>query len=155
MGGPFDSRNALIGLVDETTRLTGRFKSAFAEAQRVGGLGLSESTVLNAVVEATRPPTVPQIGRSLGHPRQFIQRAVKSLVVRGLIEAFPNPDHKRAVLLSATESGIALKRESDARADATAAALLEVMDLELIRATTHSLRAIRQKLETQLRRPTK
>ena len=99
MDGPFDSRNALVGLVDEIARLNGRLKSAFAASRRAVGLGDSEIMVLNAVVEAERPPTVAQIGRSLGHPRQIIQRAANSLVADGLIETRPNPDHKRAALL--------------------------------------------------------
>ena len=69
MDGQFDSRNALIGLVDEVTRLSGRLKSTFAASRREAGLNESEMMVLNAVVEASRPPTVPQIGRSMGQPR--------------------------------------------------------------------------------------
>ena len=62
----FDSRHPLVGLSDELIRLNGRMKALFAGARRPEGLNDSESTVLNAVVEADRPPTVPQIGRSLG-----------------------------------------------------------------------------------------
>ena len=71
MRGKFDSRHPLIGLSDELIRLNGRLKGRFAGARRSEGLGDSELTVLNAVVEADRPPTVPQIGRSLGQPRQI------------------------------------------------------------------------------------
>jgi DNA-binding MarR family transcriptional regulator len=110
------SRHPLVGLIDETSRLNGRLKSLFAEARRGAGLGDSELAVLSAVVEAERPPTVPQIGRSFGQPRQQIQRAANSLMGAGLIEAIPNPDHKRASLLRATESGISLKRRADAPA---------------------------------------
>src|SRR5689334_19396250 len=120
MDGQFDSRNALIGLVDEVTRLSGRLKSTFAASRREAGLNESEMTVLNSVVEARTPPTVPQIGRSMGQPRQLIQRAANSLIEAGLLEAAPNPDHKRAVLLRATEQGMTLKREADARAEAIA-----------------------------------
>jgi DNA-binding MarR family transcriptional regulator len=151
MEGRFDSRNPLISLVDETTRLNGRFRSAFAESRRMGGLGTSDAMVLNAVVEAEHLPTVPQIGRSLGHPRQTIQHAVNALVARGLIETVSNPDHIRAVLLRATEKGVALKREADARADAIAQALSESVDLDRARSATQSLRIIRKQLEAQLR----
>ena len=99
-------RHPLTSLVDELARLHGRFKSAFAAARDETGLGSTELLVLNAVVEAERPPTVPQIGRSFGQPRQLVQRAANSLIARGLIEAAPNPDHKRAVLLRATEAGL-------------------------------------------------
>lgn len=151
MDGPFDSRNPLVGLVDEVARLNGRLKSTFAASRRSIGLGESEIMVLNAVVEAERPPTVAQIGRSLGHPRQLIQRAANSLVADGMIETTSNPDHKRAVLLVPTEAGTALKRRADATADATAADLSAHVDMEAVREATRALRAVRRHLETRLR----
>ena len=151
MQGKFDSRHPLVGLSDELIRLNGRLKGMFAGARRSEGLGDSELTVLNAVVEADRPPTVPQIGRSLGQPRQLIQRAANSLMDAGLIEAEPNPDHKRAVLLRATEQGIALKREIDGRADAIAEVVAAEIDAEIVHQATSALRTIRKQLEARLR----
>jgi DNA-binding MarR family transcriptional regulator len=151
MHGKFDSRHPLAGLSDELIRLGGRMKALFAEARRPAGLGDSEMAVLNAVVEADRPPTVPQIGRSFGQPRQLVQRAANSLMAAGLIAAEPNPDHKRAVLLRATEQGTKLKREMDARADAIAAELGDGLDAEVVREATTALRTIRKQLEVRLR----
>jgi DNA-binding MarR family transcriptional regulator len=151
MHGKFDSRHPLVGLSDELIRLNGRLKGMFAGARRSEGLGDSELTVLNAVVEADRPPTVPQIGRSLGQARQLVQRAANSLMAAGLIEAEPNPDHKRAVLLRATAEGTALKRGIDARADAIAGDVAEGMDADVVHAATAALRTIRKQLEAQLR----
>lgn len=108
--------------------------------------------VLNAVVEAERPPTVPQIGRSFGHPRQLVQRAANALIAAGLIEAVPNPDHKRASLLRATDKGLALKREIDAHADARATQVAKGLDAEAIRAAARALGEIRRGLEVQLRK---
>lgn len=151
MDGKFESRHPLVGLSDELIRLNGRLKSLFAGARRPEGLGDSEMTVLNAVVEADRPPTVPQIGRSLGQPRQLVQRATNSLMAAGLIEAEANPDHKRAVLLRATGQGTALKREIDARADAIADEIAGGLDADAVRAAAAGLRAIRKQLEAGLR----
>lgn len=151
MDGKFDSRHPLVGLVDELTRLSGRLKSTFADARKTRGLGDSELMVLNAVVEADRPPTVPQIGRSFGHPRQLVQRAANALAEQGLIETRANPDHKRAALLCATEAGIAVKREIDARADDIAAGLSAALDPAATRDTTRALRQIRKQLEATLR----
>ena len=151
MDGPFDSRNPLVGLVDEVARLNGRLKSTFAASRRVIGLGESEIMVLNAVVEAERAPTVAQIGRSLGHPRQIIQRAANSLIAEGLIETAPNPDHKRAVLLMPTDAGTALKRKADVTADAVAEDLCAHVDMAVVREATQALRAVRRHLETRLR----
>ena len=151
MHGKFDSRHPLVGLSDELIRLNGRLKSLFHAPRREAGLGDSELGVLNAVVEAERAPTVPQIGRSFGQPRQLVQRAANSLIEAGLLEALPNPDHKRAVLLRATARGVALKREIDREADARAAELAGQMDAASIRAATAALGEIRRQLETQLR----
>lgn len=151
MNGKSESRPPLVGLSDELIRLNGRLKSMFAGARRSGGLGDSELTVLNAVVEADRFPTVPQIGRSLGQPRQLVQRAATSLVAAGLVEAVPNPDHKRAMLLRATAQGIALKRDIDARADAIAQDIAGDIDAELTCRATAALRQIRKDLEARLR----
>lgn len=151
MSGRFDSRHPLAGLSDELIRINGRLKSLFAGARRSEGLNDSELAVLNAVVEADRPPTVPQIGRSFGQSRQLVLRAANSLVAAGLIEAEPNPDHKRAVLLRPTGRGLAMKREIDARADAIAADVGSEVDPRTIRAATAALREIRKQLEAQLR----
>ena len=151
MSGRFDSRHPLIGLMDEFHRLGGRLKSAFAEARRDVDLGESEMLVLTAVVEGERAPTVSQIGRSLGQPRQIVQRAANALVAAGLIKTAPNPDHKRAPLLAATAAGTALKRQADARAETIAEALSAGLDLDAACRLSDGLRAFRQELEAQLR----
>ncbi|MDE8653519.1 MarR family winged helix-turn-helix transcriptional regulator [Novosphingobium album (ex Liu et al. 2023)] len=147
----FASRHPLVGLVDETSRLHGRLKSAFAAARQSVGLGPSESMVLNAVVEAERPPTVAQIGRSLGFPRQIVQRAANALRDAGLLEAADNPDHKRAALLVPTERGIALKRQADAMADAIAEELIPALDMQDVHEAIEALHKIRKQLEARLR----
>jgi len=151
LDGKFDSRHPLVGLVDETSRLTGRLKSVFAESRQSVGLNDSEIMVLNAVVEADQPPTVAQIGRSLGHARQLIQRAANSLRDAGLIELADNPDHKRAPLLLPSDEGIALKRETDSRAEEIAEQLMPALDENGVREATVALRALRKQLETRLR----
>lgn len=151
MHGPFDSRHPLVGLVDETSRLNGRLKSLFAQSRQSVGLSESEIMVLNAVVEAERAPTVAQIGRSLGHARQLIQRAANSLVDAGLAETADNPDHKRAPLLKPTAKGIALKRKADAKAEAIAEELIPALGMDDVRQATKALRAIRKQLEARLR----
>lgn len=143
--------NPLIGLIDGTARLQGRLKGAFADSRLSTNLGETELTVLNAVTEAPSPPTVPQIGRALGHPRQVIQRAANSLTAAGLIEARDNPDHKRAVLLMPTAIGITLKQEANRRADAIAADLLTGVDAKLVAEATRLLEAVRHQIEAHLR----
>lgn len=151
MHGTSDKHGALIALVDEVTRLHGRLKTAFSPVRRSLGIGQSELTVLTAVVAAERPPTVPQIGRSIGSPRQLIQRAANILVDGGLIEQIPNPDHKRAALLVPTKAGIALKHKADLKAREIAAALARQIDLDELRAANRSLAAVRRIMEAKVR----
>jgi DNA-binding MarR family transcriptional regulator len=143
--------NPLIGLIDATSRLRGRLKSAFAGSAEDLGLSEMEMTVLNAVTGSPSPPTVPQIGRALGHPRQVIQRAANSLADAGLIEPLPNPDHKRAVLLLATENGRALKRQADARGQEIATRLLRSVDPALVITANELLETLRLQLDAHFR----
>jgi DNA-binding MarR family transcriptional regulator len=132
-------------------RLGARLSGAFASAKRDVGLSDSEFLVLNAVVEAERPPTVPRIGRSLGRPRQLVQRAADALEAAGLIRTVSNPDHKRAVLLIAEKKGIAIKRRVDACADRIAESLGTDLDLEKADTTVNALRMLRKQIEARLR----
>jgi DNA-binding MarR family transcriptional regulator len=143
--------NPLIGLIDTTSRLRGRLKSAFAASAADLGLSEMEVTVLNAVTGAGTPPTVPQIGRALGHPRQVIQRAANALVEAGLIAATPNPEHKRAMLLSSTPKGDAMKRTADARGQEIAAGLLRSIDAELVDQANELLETLRRQIDAHFR----
>ena len=143
--------NPLISLIDEVIRLQGRFKSIFAGSNGVTGLPSMELIVLTAVVEAGGAPTVPQIGRSLGHPRQVIQRAANALIEAGLVEAAPNPHHKRAPLLLPTRRGKAVKRKADASALRAADAILHRIDAARCRRLAEGLRELRGEIEAYLR----
>ena len=140
-----------IALLDELARMRGRTMGAFRETREQLGLSDMETVVLSAVTGAARPPTVPQIGRSLGHPRQVIQRAVDSLQARGLIAQCENADHKRAKLLVATEAGQTLQAQGDAKGLALAAQLTEGLSETVIAQATAALREIREAIETNLR----
>ena len=143
--------NPLVRLTDEVVRLQGRFKSIFAGSNGVTGLPSMELTVLTAVVEAAAAPTVPQIGRSLGRPRQVIQRAANALIEAGLIAALPNPHHKRAPLLSPTRRGKAVKRKADSSALKAANAFLRRIDAARCSRLAEGLRELRGDIEAYLR----
>jgi DNA-binding MarR family transcriptional regulator len=148
-----DQRAAsFVRFLDEFARLRGRVQTAFGAVDDDSGLSELESVVLNAVAGASAPPTVPQIGRSLGHARQVIQRAANALIARGLIEMVANPDHKRAHLLVPTQLGSARKAEADGKGMLRAAALTEGLELETIETGVAALRRIRESLEHNLRR---
>lgn len=151
MSRSFHDRHPLIALVDESVRATARLRSVFADTRRGIGLGESELMVLNAVVEADRPPTVAQIGRSLGRPRQLIQRAANALADAGMIALSANPDHKRAPLLRPTDQGRALKARADTLADAIATQLGASLDLDHIASVARAMALVRKDLEKHMR----
>ncbi|WP_317930433.1 helix-turn-helix domain-containing protein [Halioxenophilus sp. WMMB6] len=140
--------NPLIQLVDEVSRLQGRFKTLFADVHRETGLKAMEDLVLNAIVEADKPPTVAQIGRSLGHPRQVIQRAVNDLVDSGFLAKQANPDHKRAPLFALTTKGEALKIRSNRKALAIADAFLRSIPSQQCQQLANELKAVRKAMES-------
>lgn len=136
---------------DELARLRGRMRALFADARADAGLGEMELTVLTATVNAASPPTVAQIGRSLGHPRQVVQRAANRLAERGLITFADNPDHKRASLLVATPDGERVKAQDHARAAAITEAVLERIAAQEFAAVADRLALIRAGIEDYLR----
>lgn len=144
-------RNDLISFVDELTLIHSRLKTAFAPARKSVGLGQSEMMVLNAVVEADRPPTVPQIGRSMGTSRQLIQRSTNILIEAGLIDTLPNPDHKRAALLVATQKGEDLKMQADKTGEEIAVSIAELVNMDEVREVTRVMSTMRKVLEARYR----
>lgn len=151
MSKPTQAHNPFFDMVDEILRVSGRIHLLFADVIAASGLSSLESTVLSAIVESQVPPTVPQIGRSLGHPRQVIQRTVNSLLAAGYIETRDNPDHARARLLVATSKGIEVKGEIDARASEVVGRLLREIKPELCVEITKDLHELRLASERQLK----
>ncbi|MDE2570852.1 MAG: MarR family transcriptional regulator [Sphingomonadales bacterium] len=147
-----DSHSDPIRLLDAVSRLHGRLREAFAAARLNTGLNEMEHTVLAAVTEARSAPTVPQIGRALGHPRQVIQRAANRLLEQGLIATVDNPDHKRANLLIATPAGSAIQAEANRKAEAISDHLLRQVDAAQLAAAVAHLEAIRGDLDAGARK---
>lgn len=136
---------------DEVARLRGRMRALYADTRAESGLAEMELTVLTAVVNAADAPTVAQIGRSLGHPRQVVQRAANRLAELGLVAFADNPDHKRASLIVATDAGRTLKAVDHQRAQAVTNALLARIDSATFAAAASQLHAIRAGIEAYLR----
>lgn len=137
----------LTGLISEVFLLQGRFTSIFGAIREIADLLGVEALTLSAVISADRPVTVPQIGRSLGHARQVVQRAANVLEDRGLLTTQDNPGHKRAAFLVATQAGLELKRKFDDAADEIMAILAKDLAPAGIRAATDGLRQLRKVTE--------
>ncbi|MBA3939638.1 MAG: MarR family transcriptional regulator [Sphingopyxis sp.] len=136
---------------DEVARLRGRMRALYANTRAASGLAEMELTVLTAVVNADTAPTAAQIGRSLGHPRQVVQRAANRLVELGLASFEGNPDHKRASLIAATDAGRALKTADHDRAQAVTRAVLDRIDSAAFAEAADRLHTIRSGIEAYLR----
>lgn len=150
-----ESVTQFIKLVDELARFRGRQAELFRPVYGAAGMSQTEMAILNAVIEARTPPTIPRIGRSLGHARQLIQRTANGLIERGLLETMPNPDHKRAVLLVATPRARQIKAEADRLARDIASPLVNDIDAERIRTANEVLHDLRSAIENASRGTTK
>ncbi len=139
----------LQGLIAECYMLHGRLNNIFGMIKEAANLSGMEALTLYAIVNSDKPVTVPQIGRSLGHARQVIQRAARELEERGLVETRDNPGHKRAALLVPTAAGEELKRNFDAAGLDVARTLADGMDLETIRTTYAGLHRLRKNVEAR------
>jgi len=144
----------MIQLIDEVMRGHGRFvalSDTFSDPGDPTGL---MRTVLTSVIESAVPPTVPQIGRSLGYPRQTIQRQADALVADGLLEWIGNPDHKKAHRLVASEAGRRTHARAKAKSEAWAdrfAKRLGQEDIKRLADVVEALRKVRREVEADLR----
>lgn len=141
----------LIAYIDELSRGKSRINSALAAYMPSGASQGLERTILVAVVRAKTPPTVPQIGRSLGYPRQSVQHHVDTLIAEGLIRAVDNPDHKTAKRLEPTDAGKHAFERSNEAALRWAEAFASGLDLRDLETMVATMREIRRKLEMAAR----
>jgi DNA-binding MarR family transcriptional regulator len=84
-------------------RLNGQFLTVSDGLAREAGLTAARWQVLGAVLR--EPQSVAGIARAMGITRQSVQRIADVLAEQGLAEYGPNPAHRRAKLLHATELG--------------------------------------------------
>ncbi|GAA2263738.1 hypothetical protein GCM10010232_64550 [Streptomyces amakusaensis] len=109
-------------------RLNGQFLAVSDELAREAGLTASWWQVLGAVLPGPQP--VAAIARTMGITRQSVQRSADLLVEHGLAAYEPNPAHRRAKLLRATEEGLAAVRRLDPGHAALAARLAAALGPE-------------------------
>lgn len=146
-----DESHPVVQVIDEIIRTGSRLRVIFQDASIDFKISKMELMVLTAVVIADRPPTVPQIGRSLGCARQVVQRAANKLFDDGLICSADNPDHKTAKLLIPTPQGIKIKSQVDQRAIKSADEILEIIDVKKCEKLTKDLRSLRREIESYIK----
>jgi len=141
--------DTLAHLIVEIFRINGRLLAA--GDRLVADLGLTSARwqVIGAMALASQPQTVPAIARTMGLTRQAVQRLINELMADGLIEARPNPGHRRARLFSLTSSGTSSFEAATARQAPWAEALAAGQSVPEIKAAEATLRALRARLEAQ------
>ncbi len=97
------------------------------------GLTSARWQMLGALALGDGPASTPQIAEAMGVTRQGAQKQIHLLVQDGLIEAQPNPAHKRSPRYVLTEAGrrvyARVEQQWQAHAEAVAAAF-SVADLD-------------------------
>jgi DNA-binding MarR family transcriptional regulator len=73
----------------------------------VADLGLTSARwqVMGAIALAAQAPTAPQMGLRMGLTRQGVQKQLDELRANGLVEAKPNPAHRRSPTYILTDAG--------------------------------------------------
>ena len=85
------------------------------------GLTSARMQVFGVAALADPPKPVAALARDLGTTRQGVQRIVNDLVAAGLVALAPNPNHRRAHLVTVTDKG----RQAHAAAIALRRPLME------------------------------
>jgi DNA-binding MarR family transcriptional regulator len=94
---------AFTALVLEAFRFHGQLLAAGDRLTEPFQLSSACWQILGAV--EPKPISVAQIARNMGLTRQGVQKLADKLQQENMIEYLPNPDHRRAKLVSLTENG--------------------------------------------------
>ncbi|MDB5451595.1 MAG: MarR family transcriptional regulator [Caulobacteraceae bacterium] len=147
-----DPQDSLVELIREAARLHGRFLSvAWPACVEEGLTSPAQSMVLDAVIRAAEPPTVPRIGRSLGHSRQAIQRIADDLARAGLVRFVDNAQHKTAKLVAPTAAGHAMQARIADRMGGWIVRLAEGLPAGHLEEAVATLRTVRAGIEDEVR----
>lgn len=134
------SDDPLWDLVLSIFRLNGFFLHAGDRLTAGSGLTTARWQVLGAVLH--EPLTVAAIARDMGLARQSVQRTADLLVEEGLCEYVPNPAHRRAKLLSATDHGLNSVRQLGPRVTAWSKRVRESVGDGVVDAATVSVKEL-------------
>lgn len=140
-------QNPVSDLVLSIFRLNGLLLRVGDRLTAGSGLTTARWQVLGAVLH--QPLTVAAIARTMGLARQSVQRTADVLVAEGLCEYFPNPAHRRAQLLSATELGLQTVRRLGPKVEAWSQKVRELVGDGVIEAATLSVRELTSALQNE------
>lgn len=122
----------------------------------VAPLGLTSARwqVLGAVALSDKPLSAPQIAAAMGTTRQGSQKQINLLVEEGLLEAQPNPTHKRSPLYTLTKRGQNIYAELDRTQARWANQLAKGLSMDDLTAAKRVLDLVSERLEPPSRRST-
>ena len=89
----------------DTFKLSGSLVTEGEQLVKSLGLTIARWKILGALAYSESAMTVPDIARVMGQSRQAVQRLSNEMLGDGLLKAQPNPEHKRAKLLTLTDKG--------------------------------------------------
>jgi DNA-binding MarR family transcriptional regulator len=136
----------LPALFDETVALFHRLRRAAQQVHGQGEATAGRRGILRSL-EQGGPQTVPQLARARPVSRQHIQVLVNPLLAEGLVEALPNPSHRRSQLLRLTPRGRQLLERMEARERRLCAGLRVTVSRRQLQEAAEVLRRVRQALE--------
>jgi DNA-binding MarR family transcriptional regulator len=141
-----EEHELLTGVALTVFRLNGQLLGVAEELSRPVGLTAAWWQVLGAVLHEPLP--VAGIARVMGITRQSVQRIADLLVDKGLAEYRPNPAHRRAKLLQATDEGLAAVRRITPAHAAFADQLAAELGIEDVRQTLDALTRLSEALDS-------
>ena len=136
---------ALTSLILEVFRTNGALLDSGNRLTKPYGLTSARWQVMGAIDIAGHPLTVSQVSRRMGLSRQAVQRIVNDLVESQMVELQPNPDHKRAPLVSISKTGAETMARIDQAQIAWVNELANSFSERQLTKTTQALEAIRQR----------
>jgi len=145
---PKTAKTAILSeLILEVFRLNGSLVAA-GDAL-VGPIGLTSARwqVLGAIVILREPSPVGRVAAAMGLARQSVQRIVDELEKKGVVAFRPNPQHKRAKLVTLTAKGRAAVEAAMELQQPWAAGLATEVDRQALEAALQTLTQLRAKLE--------
>ena len=126
-------------------KVNGQMLAAGEQLARPAGLTVAWWQVLGSVLR--RPLNAAGIAREMGITRQAVQRVANRLIDDGLLEALPNPAHKRSPLLSATPDGLAAVQQIAPQQADFATRLVDALGHQRFQQLVDDLAAVSQVLD--------
>lgn len=150
--GLTDEGQLLSDLMLEVFRLNGRLLAAGDTLVAPVGLTSARWQILGAVAMAPEPRPVAHLARRMGVSRQAVQRLVNEMAAAGLVVLQPNPDHRRAKLVTLTPAGRDALAGAIGRHRPWANRLSQGLDAPALSTALALLRNLSQRLDTTRRR---